>query len=93
MKHRIVLSGVNLVEGGTLSVFKDALQELADHYSGRYEVVALVHRRNLFDIDGVTYIEFPHVKSSWLRRVHFEYWGLRALSRRLRPIFGFPCKI
>jgi glycosyltransferase involved in cell wall biosynthesis len=85
VKHRIVLSGVNLVEGGTLSVFKDALQELADHYSDRYEVVALVHRRSLFDIDGVTYIEFPHVKSSWLRRVHFEYWSLRALSRRLRP--------
>ena len=82
---RIVLSGVNFVEGGPLSVFKDALQELADHYASRYEIVALVHRQSLFDIDGVTYIEFPHVKSSWLRRLHFEYWSLRALSRRLRP--------
>jgi glycosyltransferase involved in cell wall biosynthesis len=85
VKRRIVLSGVNFVEGGPLSVFKDALQELADHYSHIYEIVALVHRRSLFDIDNVTYIEFPRVKSSWLRRLHFEYWGLRALSRRLRP--------
>jgi glycosyltransferase involved in cell wall biosynthesis len=84
-KPRIVLSGVNFVEGGPLSVFKDALQELADHYASRYEIVALVHRQGLFDIDSVTYIEFPHVKSSWLRRLHFEYWSLRALSRRLRP--------
>jgi glycosyltransferase involved in cell wall biosynthesis len=85
VKPRIVLSGVNFVEGGPLSVFKDALQELADHYASRYEIVALVHRQNLFDIDHVTYIEFPHVKSSWLRRLHFEYWSLRALSRQLRP--------
>ncbi len=85
MKPRIVLSGVNFVEGGPLSVFRDALQELADHYASRYEIVALVHRQNLFDIDGVTYMEFPHVKSSWLRRLHFEYWSLRALSRRLGP--------
>ena len=45
VKPRIVLSGVNFVEGGPLSVFKDALRELADHYAGRYEIVALVHRR------------------------------------------------
>lgn len=85
MKRRIVLSGVNFVEGGPLSVFKDALRELADHYAGRYEIVALVHGRNLFDIQNVTYIEFPQVKSSWLRRLHFEYWSLRDISRRLRP--------
>jgi glycosyltransferase involved in cell wall biosynthesis len=85
VKRRIVLSGVNFVEGGPLSVFKDALRELADHYAGRFEIVALVHRRNLFDIRDVTYIEFPEVKSSWLRRLHFEYWRVRDLSRRLRP--------
>ena len=85
MKPRIVLSGVNFVEGGPLSVFKDALQELADHYASHYEIVALVHRQSLYDIDGITYIEFPKVKSSWLRRLHFEYWGLRALSRELQP--------
>ena len=85
MKRRIVLSGVNFVEGGPLSVFKDALRELADHYAGRFEIVALVHRRNLFDIRNVTYIEFPEVKSSWLRRLHLEYWRVRDLSRRLRP--------
>jgi glycosyltransferase involved in cell wall biosynthesis len=85
VKRRIVLSGVNFVEAGPLSVFKDALQELAGHYASHYEIVALVHRRSLFDIDNVTYIEFPQVKSSWLRRLHFEYWGLRSLSRRLRP--------
>lgn len=85
MKRRIVLSGVNFVEGGPLSVFKDALQELADHYATRYEIVALVHSQSLFDILNVTYIEFPQIKSSWLSRLYFEYWGWRALSRRLQP--------
>jgi glycosyltransferase involved in cell wall biosynthesis len=85
VKRRIVISGVNFVEAGPLSVFKDALQELADHYADRYEIVALVHRQNLFNISGVTYIEFPHVKSSWLSRLYTEYWGWRDLSRRLQP--------
>jgi glycosyltransferase involved in cell wall biosynthesis len=80
-----VLSGVNFVEAGPLAVFKDALQELADNYADRYEIVALVHRQSLFDIPNVTYLEFPQVKSSWLGRVYFEYWGCRGLSRRLEP--------
>ena len=80
-----MLSGVNFVEGGPLSIFKDALQELADSYADRYEIVALVHRRSLFNIRDVTYIEFPQVKSSWLRRLYTEYWGWRDLSRRLQP--------
>jgi glycosyltransferase involved in cell wall biosynthesis len=85
VKRRIVISGVNFVEAGPLSVFKDALRELADHYAGRYEIVALVHRQSLFNIRSVTYIEFPHVKSSWLSRLYTEYWGWRDLSRRLQP--------
>ncbi|MES2392710.1 MAG: glycosyltransferase [Acidobacteriota bacterium] len=84
-KSRIVLSGVNFNEGGPLSVFRDALNELTRLHGDRYHVIALVHRRALFDTANVTYLEFPHIKSSWLRRLVFEYWQCRALSRSLRP--------
>jgi glycosyltransferase involved in cell wall biosynthesis len=85
VKPRIVLSGVNFNEGGPLSVFRDALQELARHHAAEYEIVALVHRRSLFDIAGINYMEFPTIKSSWLQRLRFEYWSCRALSRQLQP--------
>lgn len=79
----IVLSGVNLAAMGPISVYKDALQVATQSVEGRYEIVAIVHRKNLFSIPGVRYIEFPHVKKSWLRRLWFEYVQLRSLSKRL----------
>lgn len=85
MKPRIVVSGVNLIEGGPLSVLHDALTELSAHWSECYEIIALVHDRKLFNIPGITWLEFPQVKSSWLRRLRFEYWSCRALSRQLQP--------
>ena len=85
LKPRIVLSGVNLVEAGPLAIFQDALTELAASFANRYEIVALVHRRTLFSMECVTFLEFPTVKRSWLARLLFEYWQCRALSRELRP--------
>lgn len=85
MKPRIVLSGVNFVEGGPLSVFQDALRELSASFADRYTVTALVHRRELFDTPHVEYLEFPEVKTSWLRRLRFEFFDCRALSEHLQP--------
>jgi glycosyltransferase involved in cell wall biosynthesis len=85
MKQRIVLSGVNLVNMGPLNIFREALQSLVRMCGGEYEVIAIVHRRELFDIPGITYIEFPEVKSSWLRRLWLEYGALKTLSKRLSP--------
>jgi glycosyltransferase involved in cell wall biosynthesis len=85
VKPRIVLSGVNLVDMGPLSVFKEALQSLAETQGDQYDIVALVHRQILFDVPGITYIEFPEVKSSWLRRLRFEYITCKRLSEELHP--------
>jgi glycosyltransferase involved in cell wall biosynthesis len=80
---RIVLSGVNLVELGPAVVFKSALQAAIELFGADYEIVALVHRKELFEVPGVRYIEFPDVKGSWLRRLKFEYVTLKPISREL----------
>ncbi len=72
-------------EVGALSVFRDALASLVREYGDQYEIVALVKRRGLFDIAGVTYLEFPQIMYSWLARVRFEYWSAREISTRLKP--------
>ena len=89
MKPRLVVSAVNLVEGGTLSIAQDALQVLSERYADRYEIVALVHRRSLFSAENITYLERPAVKGSWLRRLWFEYVESLPLSRRLKPVLWF----
>lgn len=83
MKRRIVLSGVNLFEGGPLSVYQDALTELSRNFSRDYEIIALVHRKELFSVPNIHFIEFPNIRRSWLRRVCFEYYSLRNLSKQL----------
>jgi glycosyltransferase involved in cell wall biosynthesis len=85
MKQRVVLSGVNLVDMGPLNIFREALQSLVRICGDEYEIIAIVHRRELFDIPGITYIEFPEIKSSWLRRLWLEYVELKTLSKRLSP--------
>ena len=89
MKQRIVLSGVNLVEAGPLAIFQDALAELSAHFADRYEIIAMVHRRALFHTPAITFFEFPGVKRSWMRRLHFEFWQAHRLSERLRPYLWF----
>jgi glycosyltransferase involved in cell wall biosynthesis len=84
-KPVVVVSAVNVVELGTLSVLKDALSVLSACYGRQYDLVAVVHRRDLFDLPGVRFLEYPSIKPSWLRRLKFEYFDLRKLSRELRP--------
>jgi glycosyltransferase involved in cell wall biosynthesis len=84
-KPRVVLSGVNLRDMGPLAVFRDALKSLAAEYGEHFEIVALIHRRSLFDVEGVTYVEYPEVASSWLARLRFEYWSCKKISQRLKP--------
>jgi glycosyltransferase involved in cell wall biosynthesis len=85
MKQRIVLSGVNLVDMGPLNIFREALQSLARTYGDECDIIAIVHRRELFGIPNITYIEFPRIKSSWLRRLWFEYGTSKTLSEQLSP--------
>jgi len=85
LKPAIVLSAVNFTEMGPLSVFKDALASLAATHAGRYDIIAVVHRKTLFDISGITFMEYPEVKSSWLKRLRFEYYDCRAISRQIKP--------
>ena len=89
VKPRVVLSGVSFTEMGPLSVFKEAISSLVATHAESHEVIALVHRKSLFDIPGVTFIEYPEIKSSWWRRLRFEYYDCRAISEEVKPDLWF----
>jgi glycosyltransferase involved in cell wall biosynthesis len=80
---RIVLSGVNLAEMGPIRIYEEALRAAVDLFEGGYEIVAIVHRKELFAVPGVRYLEFPGIRKSWLRRLSFEYLQLKPLSKEL----------
>lgn len=84
---RIVVSAVNFSEGGPLTVLRDCLASARASLAPSTEIIALVHRASLIEIEGIRLIEFPDVKSSWLRRIDLEYRGFKRLSRELKPDF------
>lgn len=85
----IVISGINFNEGGPLSVFKDCLEHLSKHLSDKYKIIALVHDKNLFQIENITYYEFKDSKTSWLKRLSYEYFEFLKLSQQLTPHLWF----
>lgn len=84
-KPALVVSAVNLVEAGPLSILRDCLAYASRALTADYRVIALVHRASLVDAPGVELREFPDAKRSWGRRLWHEYVRFRAVSRELQP--------
>ncbi|MBQ0799699.1 MAG: glycosyltransferase [Porticoccaceae bacterium] len=89
MPKRLVVSAVNLVEGGTLTVLRDCLAAAVETLPPEWEIIAVVHDRKLFSAERVRFIDFPDVKRSWLRRLYHEFFQLGKLSRELKPDVWF----
>jgi len=83
-KH-LVVSAVNLVEGGTLEILRQCLRSAA--LVKGWRVTAIVNDPEKVGIAGVTYIPRPDVKPSWLKRIRFEYIECATLAKELCPDF------
>lgn len=73
---RIVVSGINIFEGGPLSVMQDFLAALAkEAHEKRHKVTVFVHRRDLYVkyCDAFEIIELPSSRKSYLYRLYYEY--------------------
>jgi glycosyltransferase involved in cell wall biosynthesis len=84
-RPRIVVSAVNFTEFGPLSILSEVLGYLRDYQAEAFEIVALVHRKDLVRIPQIRYFEFPNCKKSWLSRLTHEFHHFHALSKELDP--------
>lgn len=87
-KQLIVISAINIFEGGTLTVLKECLNELNNNFSHRYDIIAYVHKIELFKEDNlsrITLIELPNSRRRWIYRLYYEYIFFRKESKRLNP--------
>lgn len=81
-----MISAVNFSEGGPLTVLRECLRATSQVLSENWRVIALVHDKHLFEATaGVTFIEFPSAKRSWLLRLYYEWFQFNSLSQRLKP--------
>jgi len=90
-KPKIVVSAINLFEGGTLSILKNCLAFLTDsQYEEQYEICALVHRKDLFDLDdfaNVSFVEFPKSRTSYFYRLYYEYFHFKHFAKENNVAF------
>lgn len=84
----IVVSGVNLRKGGTLTILRQCLEYLSSLAEQKeYRIVALVHKKELCEYPHIEYIEYPESASSWFRRLKCEYWDMKKVSKQLAPVY------
>lgn len=84
----VVISGINIVDGGAKSVFDDLLDTIVSvGENKKYNIVVLVAHKSLFKKyrEKLTLIEFPKSKKHWLNRVYYEYFYFKKLSKKLKP--------
>lgn len=93
LKPIVLISGVNLTEGGPLSIFKDAVKVFVAMYLRDYKLVLLVNNKDLFpelhNNAGVEIVEYAYPKRSWILKLWFEYVHCWSISKKIKPFLWF----
>jgi glycosyltransferase involved in cell wall biosynthesis len=88
-KPIIIVSAINIFEGGALTILKECLHALNNHFSKQYNVEVFVHKKSLFIDDhlcNITFRELPKSRQSWVYRLYYEYFFFNRISKETKPI-------
>lgn len=91
-RKTIVISAVNIFEGGTLTIVRDNLTFANDFLADKFKIIAIVHNKNLLPLDSlkkINFIEFPKSRKSYLIRLYLEYYYFYKLSQKWNPHLWF----
>ena len=89
-QYTIVLSGVNMVEGGIFTILDNCLQKISIYSQDKnLKIIALVNDKSKFNYPNIEYIEFPKSKKSWFMRIYYEYFYFKKISKKLQPDIWF----
>ncbi|WP_396145545.1 glycosyltransferase [Flavobacterium sp.] len=85
-KKTIVISGINMKEGGLFTILDNCLQKISQYSKDKdLKVIALVYDEKLFDYPNIEYLAFPKAKNSWVSRLYYEYYYFNKLSKTIQP--------
>lgn len=88
IKHKkIVISGINLFEGGALSIYKDFLNSLQENGILKdNDVTIFVHKLQLFSEykDFIEIIELPKSRKNYVFRLYYEWLYFKKYSEERR---------
>jgi glycosyltransferase involved in cell wall biosynthesis len=85
-KKKIVISGINMTEGGLFTILDNCLSKIeAYNHNNELEIIALVANKASFNYKSIEIIEFPNSKKSWFFRIYYEYFYFKRLSKKIKP--------
>ena len=83
-KKTVVVSGINLFQGGTLRVYYNFCDEIIQSGLHRqYHFILFVHKKELFEKynDYFEILELPKSRKSWFIRMYYEYIYFKKYSK------------
>ena len=88
MIKAIIISAVNLVDGGTFAILLDCLKRLSDsNLTGEYRFLVLVNSINRMpNYKNIEYLEFPKAKKHYVYRLYYEYFKFKKISKLYHPV-------
>jgi glycosyltransferase involved in cell wall biosynthesis len=86
-KKTMVITGVNLLDGGPLTVLIDCIKAASQCISKEeWQILVFVHKKGLVpEMEGITQLEVPCAKKSWLRRMYVEWCHFPKVASKLKP--------
>ena len=88
-KKLLVISAINFIEGGPLTVLYSLLNALTSINSNSYRIIVLINKKELLKDYKFEYIVLNKSKNSWFFRLYYEYIYFYFLSRRIKPYIWF----
>lgn len=87
LRKKIVISGINLFEGGTLQIYYALLDELKENnIFQNHDVTIFVHKKNLFlkyQTERIEIIELPKSRRNYIYRMFYEYLFFYFYSKKI----------
>ena len=85
MDKKIVISAVNIVNGGALTILREFVDTL--NIKNKFEIILCLHSENLINKSSnkIKVMCFPMAKKNYLLRLFYEYVYFYFLSKKIKP--------
>lgn len=85
MKKKIVVSAINIFEGGPLTILYECLFYLSKYKSNEYDIIAFVHDKSLISLNNINFIEIKKSRKNYFLRIFYEYIWFYFQSIKIKP--------
>ena len=88
MKKIIIISAINIKDGGGLSILSGLLEYANESLFKEYKIVALINNNNIFEQKyfNIEFLEFGKFSKYTFIRLFIEFFYFRYLSNKYKPL-------